>query len=278
MKKPLSPLPRFEPLTYSPDIVRVLDDIRFGPLDEDEEYAEFCWFIREYPRIYRHHIEHAECRLQSIHEAYRNYHADTASRLDAEADHADLISFAWITRRGNKDSSFKIYWDFESFLQAVSAALDAAARVVGTAYRGDTPPTFNRFCRTAPASNLKDIFIKNQSRWVRKMKAYRDCFVHYTPVDTILGIHVVQNAVSWEIRGKLPVNPEVREILRFRYSRRTELLRYAVYTWKNLLSFDRAVAKELSRLDGLGEYPKKHKNLFHLGRSRRDGGSSGDGE
>lgn len=278
MKKPLSPVPQFERLTCSPDIVRVLDDIRFGPLDEDEEYAEFCWFIREYPRIYRHHADHALCRLEAIHEAYRYHHAEVSKELDTYADHGDMISLARSTRNSLKYSTFKIYWDFESFLQAVSAALDIAARVVGTTYRGDTPPNFNRFCKTAPSGHLKDIFIKNQGRWVRKMKAYRDCFIHYTPVDTILGIRVEQNAEAWGLRCKLPINPEVREILRFRYSRRTELLRYAIYTWRNLIAFDRAVAKEISRLYDLGEYPKKHKNLFHLGRSRRDDGGSGDGE
>ena len=100
------------------------------------------------------------------------------------------------------------------------------------------------------------------------MKAYRDCFTHYTPVDTILSIHLCQYADTWEMRANLPVNPEAREILRFRYIRRTELLVYAIRIWKHLVAFDRAVAKEISRLYRAGEYPMKRQNLFHLGRQR----------
>jgi hypothetical protein len=272
MNKNIAAIPDFEALKFSPEIVRALDEIRFGPLCDDDQFAEFCWFIREYPRILRHHVEHAECRLESIQQAYKSQFEMATERLASEDDPDNLLSFSTVAKHHVNYRSVNAYWDFESFLQSASAALDIAARIVGTAYRGDTPPNFNRFCKTAPASKLKEIFIHNQSRWVKKMKAYRDCFIHYTSVDTILSINVVQYADAWEVRGKLPINPEAREILRFRYSRRTELLRYAIYTWKNLLAFDRAVAGEIRRLYRVGEYPKRHKSLFHLGRRRDESG------
>ena len=102
------------------------------------------------------------------------------------------------------------------------------------------------------------------------MKDYRDCFTHYTSVDTILSIHVREYADVWEVRAKLPANPESREILRFRYNRRIELLRYAINVYKNLIAFDRAVAREVLSLYKSGEYPKKYSNLFQLGRRRED--------
>ena len=33
--------------------------------------------------------------------------------------------------------------------------------------------------------------------WVNRMKDYRDCFVHYTPVDTMLSIRMVLRKAGW---------------------------------------------------------------------------------
>ncbi len=47
MYEPLAPLPTFNALAKSPELVSVLDKVRFGPLSDDYEYGEFLWFIRE---------------------------------------------------------------------------------------------------------------------------------------------------------------------------------------------------------------------------------------
>ena len=275
IRKPLAPLPDFTPLRFSPELVRILDDVRFGPLSDSDEYAEFCWFLREYPRIYRHHFDHAEYRLHSIRSAYEYHHAKAAEKLASEKDPNNFAGSAHYSRPGQPYATFAIYWDFESFLQSVGTSLDIATRVIGTTFREDISPNFNQFCKKGPAGRIKDIFLATQSRWVTKMKAYRDCFTHYTPVDTILSVVLKEYSDAWEVRCKLPVNPESREILRFRYSRRVELLRYAIRTYKNLVSFDRAVAEEISRLYRAGEYPKKCTNLFRLGKSRDEEGANG---
>ncbi len=218
VNKPLAPIPTFLPLASSPQLVRILDRIRSGPLEESDEHAEFCWFIREYPRIYRHHFGHAEYRLAAIRRAYE-YHRTQAEAELARIKNADSFIESHHMASGRTPySTFAIYWDFESLLQAVSSALDIATRIVGTAYKGDTPPNFNRFCKTAPQSNLKEVFVAAKTRWVNKMKAYRDCFTHYTPVDTILSVNLVHYADVFELRAKLPINPESREILRFRFN------------------------------------------------------------
>ena len=110
---------------------------------------------------------------------------------------------------------------------------------------------------------------KAQRRWVSRLKDYRDCFVHYTPVDTLSMISLNQHDDGHEIRGKLPVNPNVREILGFRFSRRTELLRYACTVHKNMTALDRAVAREIARAFAKGEYPRRISNLFFVGRRER---------
>ncbi len=199
MQKPLAPLPPFAPLCESPELVIVLDKIRFGPLSDDYEYGEFLWFIREYPRAYRHHFDHAEHRLSSIRRAYEKRPAEAETLLRREPDPREC----WVS----DPDVYRIYWDFESYLQAVSSSLDIVARVVGTAYKGHTPANFNRFCKTAPESELKDVFVRAQRRWVQRMKAYRDCFTHFTPVNTLLGMDIQQYSDAWQLRAKILVIP-----------------------------------------------------------------------
>jgi hypothetical protein len=63
----------------------------------------------------------------------------------------------------------------------------------------------------------------------------------------------------------LPTNPNAREILGFRFSRRTELLRYAIKTYVNLRRFDRAVAAQIRKLFRAGEFPLRREHVFFLG-------------
>ena len=69
-KPKLLPLPK--PPTfprYSPEVVRVLDNIRFEA-GADDQYAEFAWFAREYPRVYRYHLDNVQFRLTHIYAKY----------------------------------------------------------------------------------------------------------------------------------------------------------------------------------------------------------------
>lgn len=263
--KPLAPLPQYTAPDFSA-LVRVFDDIRFGPLDNDERYAEFCWFVREFPRIYRHHLDHAKYRLQEILKAFGHHHSEAGKELASLCDPDNFIGSSRMARSCVKHSTFVMYWDFECFLQAVGTALDIVARIAGTAFAEQTSPNFNKFCRKAPESGLRKIFVAAQARWVRKMKAYRDCFTHFTSVDTILAVELTEYQDVWELRAKLPTNPEAREILRFRYRRGVEMTRFTIQTLKNLVAFDRTVAREILRLYRRGEYPKKRMGLFQLGR------------
>mgnify|MGYP006912952131 CR=1 FL=1 len=70
---------------------------------------------------------------------------------------------------------------------------------------------------------------------------------------------------GWEVRAKLPTNPNSRDILKFKYSRRTELLKYAITTHKHMMALDRRIADEIWRLYKTGEYPKRTSNLFNIG-------------
>jgi hypothetical protein len=160
--KPIAKLPRFR--TSSPEVVRVLDRIRFRLDDMDtqnssDEHAEFTWFAREYPRCYRYHLNCADFRLRTISDYYRKVHADLILEFVQNPSAAQMsISDERVCR---------IYWDFESFLSEINISLDLLARIVGTAYKEEMPPNFNRLCKKDGDLGLLEIMKRAQRRWVR---------------------------------------------------------------------------------------------------------------
>jgi hypothetical protein len=245
----------------SPAIVRIHDRIRFE-LGSQEELGEFCWFAREYPRCYRFHFEGAEFRLRSIYKLMDGVRSDLAATVRSSGD--DLFECSV----GDARSS-QIYWDFESFLSEVSVCLDLLARVVSPAFSLHSPPSFNRLCKSGIDHPLIEAFVHAQQLWVGRLKDYRDCFTHYTPVDTILSVVMRRYSDGWETRAKLPVNPNVRDILGFRFARRVELLRYSLTVYRHLKAFDRELADVVLRAYLDGHYPVRTHDLFFVGSRTR---------
>jgi len=242
----------------SPELVKVLDKIRFELEDKDiNEYGEFCWFAREYSRCYRYHIDCAKYRLLSIVETYKEAKKYFKQRLLDIDDKCFGLSYSSIEIEA-------IYWDFESYLSSVNTALDILARIVGAASKEQTPPSFNKLCKKE-LGNLTDILKKAQKNWVIRLKDYRDCFIHYTPVDTVLGINADLYEDGWHIRCKIPTNPNIREIMGFKYSKKVELLTYALSINKHMTALDKSISKEINRLYNKDEFPLRKTNLFYLG-------------
>jgi hypothetical protein len=268
----LNPLPP-DPFTpesdlRSPDVVRLFDRIR-RELEPREEFAEFCWFAREYPRCYRHHISCAKHRLRSI---YRNYEGGHARLLQhVSAANEDSISSAF-----SDYTTSEIYWDFESFLAAISSALDLLARIVGTAYKQHTPVSFTKLCKRTdldgPARSLRAAL----RTWASKMKAYRDCFTHYTPAETALSVSTHARRDGWHVWCYLPRNPEARDIIRFRSSQRTDVLRYSLTVWHHMETLDRAISRTLSAQYRRKQFPQRYANLFAVGRNDSQPSLSGE--
>lgn len=165
----------------------------------------------------------------------------------------------------------KIYWDFESYLSALSCSLDALAHVVGTAYDhdGQPLPSYNTLCRKNQPTRFTEIFCKAEQKWAKRLRSYRNCFVHWTPIDTDLTINMRLHRNKWDLRCGLPTNPEVCEIDGFRYTRRAELLRYSISLWNEMLGLDHRVAREINRAYAAGEYPKRISDLFFTGASKK---------
>jgi hypothetical protein len=236
---PLPHLPSFP--RFSPPLVLVLDKIRYQ-LDNDEEFAEFDCFACDYPRIYRYHLEHAELRLKQIYQKYQEAHETLT--IELERKNSGILDWSVSNLK-----SYEIYWDFETYLSAINSALDILARVIGTAYPSPVPVSFNKLCA------------KSELRGVVEL--------HFTPVDHRPYLTFWQSPKGWEIRCKLPTNPNVRDMMGFRYTRRVELLRYSIATYRSMMTLDKNVAEEIRRLYRAGNYPLRTKNLFFLGARKR---------
>ncbi|MCJ7508559.1 MAG: hypothetical protein MUO85_07510 [candidate division Zixibacteria bacterium] len=238
-----------------------MDEIRFSL--NDDEHAEFAWFAREYPRIFRYHLYHAEHRLKKIHDNYRL--ASARFQTDILSGKENLFSVSM-----GRGLAWLIYWDFEAFLNAINSSLDIMARLVGLFYADQLPLSFNKLCSRAELEGPVDLLRAAQRRWVARMKDYRDCFVHYTPVDNESFVQCHKYADGWEVRCKIPINPNVRESDGFRFSRRVDLIRYALATYRNLRALDRKIGQSIRTYWRSGRFPKRRHNLFFAGSRQKN--------
>ncbi|MGI0015223.1 MAG: hypothetical protein ACREBU_17550 [Nitrososphaera sp.] len=261
----LPSLPKFRP--EFPEVVRVLDRIRstIAESQKADELFEFYWFAREYPRFYRYHLSHAEYRLRQIHEKYQQVAIETIEQYRHDLTKTNDFEVAI-----SNIQTHIIYWDFETYLSAINNALDILARIVGTAYLSPTPVSFNKLCQKKELTGIVEILRAAKTRWVNRLKDYRDCFVHYTPVDNRVFLQISRIKNIYKVRGALPVNPNIRENLGFRYSNRIELLKYSATVFRHMQSLDHAVARELERLHREGSYPMRTTNLFFVGQRMRE--------
>lgn len=253
--KPLPGCPNL--LSGSPAVVRVLDTIR-GQLDL-EKYAEFYWFAREYPRIYRYHLSNAEYRLMCIYKRYGEFHAQFSKDLDVEGP--DVYQ-----KKISNRSAYIIYWDFEAFLNAIGSALDVLAKILTTVHTHHDALTFKALADKEWPEKYTLILRQAERRWIKRLRDYRNCFVHETSVDTMLSCSCSRYSKEWQVRCKLPKNPNSRDILEFRWSRRYDVLGYIFSLWRHLKSLDKKIALQIQRDYEAGNYPIRVEHLFPSGR------------
>lgn len=245
-------------------MVKTLDKIRYeiDESDDEGELFEFYWFAREYPRFYRYHIDHAVFRLKSIHEKY-SIIRDEISKSAGVNGHSSL------GKSISNPITHQIYWDFEAYLMALSAALDLMARVVGISFDDQTPVSFNKLCAKKQLQGPVDTLRKAKERWVNRFKDYRDCFVHYTPTDNRVYADVISHGSEATLRCKLPTNPNIRTVEGFKYSKKVEVLTYGATLYRHFSALDKVVAKDIMKLYKNNEFPKRTKNLFFIGHRTR---------
>jgi len=245
----------------SPKLVLALDEIRSALDENDDELAEFYWFAREFPRYYRYHLSNAQHRLKNIHAMYMKSVSSFVKRETRPYSFEVAVS----------DSiAYQIYWEFEAYLNALSSALDLMARIVGLSFKDHAPASFNKLCSKTELKGPVELLRSAKTQWVDHFKDYRDCFVHYVPIDERVFVVFENRDDVWSVRCPIPVNPNIRQVHLFRYTRRAELLRYSIKLYKNMMILDRRVAKMISGMYANSDYPKRTTALFSVGiRSRQ---------
>jgi len=266
----------------SPHIVLLMDTIRNDLEDKDlEQYGEICWFLRKYPRIFRYHLECLEYRLSHIRRIYCDAYDELCS--NAFIKEPDLKNVSGITKEEidslcNSElfeisfSNIKtkvLYWEFESLLSAVNISLDIMVRILGTAYKEQLPPNFNKACKKKEPDEIINFMKSEKENWVNIMKDYRDCFTHYTPVDTLLSIKAIKCQNEWMIYGKLPINPNERDITRFEYDFERDVLSYSIDVYRKIKNFDKCISQIIEDRYKMGNYPLRTNGLFSVGRRER---------
>lgn len=82
-------------------------------------------------------------------------------------------------------------------------------------------------------------------------------------------MHCHRYADGWEVRCGLPINPNVREAEGFRFSRRVEVLRYSLTTYRRLMVLDRKIGTLIRDAWTAGAFPKRTEHLFFVGERQR---------
>ena len=197
-------------------------------------------------------------RLKCIHKQYTTFHAAFSGKLSEAGDEMFQIKLS-------DETVYSIYWDFEALLNAVSSGLDVLARILSTAYKGDILSKFEKLARKDDFGGYSALLQKARSSWVKHLKDYRNCFVHSTSVDTLLSCSCTRYSNGWQVRCKLPINPNTRDIVYFRWSRQCEVLQKAIAIYRHWVALDRRIAIQLERDFRAGIYPVRTENLFaHL--------------
>ena len=198
----------------SPEIVLLMDRVRYNLENQkDESFYEVCWFLREHPRIFRHHFECAQYRLFNIYSIYRQLLSDFEYKLSEDSagvgtvlEIAELEKKSQLFELSISDLRIKVlYWDFESLLASICMSLDTMARILSVAYKEQLPASFNQASKKKERDEIIDFLVSEKTAWVDGLKDYRDCFTHYTPVDTLLSMKLVREEMDWVVWGKLPV-------------------------------------------------------------------------
>lgn len=258
----LKPLPDF--YNTSPKVVKAFDTMRFELDDENsDEYAEFYWYAREFPRYYRYHIDNVEFRIKKIHSLYQLH-------LNDFLKEADKIEKSNIFEKGIYNThTYQIYWEFEALLNALSAALDILSRISGLEFEQQTPLSLNQLSKKKDLNGVVDIFRKAKENWIDEMKNLRDCFVHYCPIDSMPRIIFYKTETMWKIWCKLPTNPNIRVVDGFKYSKNLDLLKYSYELYSNFKKLDKEVAEYLLDLYENKKFPKRINYLFSIGHRQK---------
>lgn len=125
------------------------------------------------------------------------------------------------------------YYEFDAWLSSAIRVYDTSRYILWDAYRGtgSMPSSFDRVIETAKGipGDLKQRLEQSWLTYGARIKAYRDCIHHYSPLD--FGMSTARatalSGLIWSTQMHIPDNPEARSKTNFRFDNRLDALTFA---------------------------------------------------
>jgi hypothetical protein len=172
-----------------------------------------------------------------------------ASHYEAIRD--SFRNFTMIPGAGNLDQAMfgshpEPYFEFDALLNSARRVYSNLQFVLWNRFgrKHDIPKQFDstvKGCDRLPEP-LRLVFLESWANWGRRIRAYRDCIAHNTPID--MGnspLHMKEILPGfWSASARIPDNPEVQSRREFTYAEGLDALTFG---WE--------VANEVYRINGV---------------------------
>lgn len=135
--------------------------------------------------------------------------------------------------RGCIGNQTEAYYEFDALIAKARRTYDCLAAVLWFVFERHMSQCPGNFAKALAAykSVPEDLRLRLKSSWDRfgsKLKDYRDCVMHYVPVDAHHGTAWTErlNCGVWSVMIRIPDNPEVRRRAKFTYQLNLDALDY----------------------------------------------------
>lgn len=143
------------------------------------------------------------------------------------------------------------YYEFDALITAARRAYEALRHPLWKAFgnRGPCPRSFETVLTSAKIlPELQAVLQQSWESYGRKLKDYRDCIVHYVPID--YGTSQIQlfsiPGNIWGLQVPIPDNPDAKSKREFRFNSRLDALTYGWELANEILKLATAVFDALT--------------------------------
>ena len=125
------------------------------------------------------------------------------------------------------------YFELDALLTGARRAYDASRYLLWSAFgstKGGVPSNFKKtlaVCSKLPPE-LRGILEESWCNYGERLTDYRDCIIHYTPIDFGMGSASMNKLDSgvWSVMMRIPDNPEAKSKSAFTYAKNLDALTY----------------------------------------------------
>lgn len=163
------------------------------------------------------------------------YHCKRMANLYCEvsANSASFPGGALTDQEHLASSHPEPYYEFDAWLSSAIRVYDTSRYILWDVYRGtgSIPSSFDRVVETVKGipDDLKQRLELSWQIYGARIKAYRDCIHHYSPLD--FGMSTARafalSGLIWSTRMLIPDNPEARSKTKFTFDNQVDALMFA---------------------------------------------------